>query len=134
MVTYVLDASAILRYLDNEAGADRVAAIIKAHIGGEARVIVSDIHWGEVVGIVYKRHGADMMEKVISRLDAFGLESAAVTESGPSVLLSSKYRHGFRMPMRWEWNWLPIQASTFLLAPISMQSRLKIACGLSFCQ
>lgn len=79
MVTYVLDASAILRYLDNEAGADRVAAIIKAHIGGEARVVVSDIHWGEVAGIVYKRHGADMMEKVMSRLDAFGLESAAVT-------------------------------------------------------
>jgi predicted nucleic acid-binding protein len=79
MVTFVLDASAILRYLDNEAGADRVAAMIKAHIAGEARAIVSDLHWGEIAGVVYKRHGADTMEKVMSRLDAFGLESAPVT-------------------------------------------------------
>ena len=79
MVTCVLDASAILRYLDNEAGADRVATIIKAHIAGEARAIVSDLHWGEIAGVVYKRHGADVMEKVMSRLDAFGFESASVT-------------------------------------------------------
>ncbi len=79
MVTYVLDASAILRYLDNETGADRVAAIIKGHIAGEARAIVSDLHWGEIAGVVYKRHGADVMEKVMSRLDAFGFESAPVT-------------------------------------------------------
>ena len=79
MVTYVLDASAILRYLDNEAGADRVATIIKAHIAGEARAIVPDLHWGEIAGVVYKRHGTDVMEKVISRLDAFGFESASVT-------------------------------------------------------
>lgn len=79
MVSYILDASAILRYLDNESGADRVAAIIKAHISGEARVIVSDLHWGEVAGIVYKRHGADTMEKVMLRLDAMGIDSAPVT-------------------------------------------------------
>ena len=81
MVTYVLDASAILRYLDNEAGADRVAAIIKAHIAGEARAIVSDLHWGEIAGVVYKRHGAGTMDKVMSRLDAFGFESAPVTRA-----------------------------------------------------
>ena len=79
MVTYVLDASAILRYLDNEAGADRVATIIKAHVAGKAKAMVSTLHWGEIAGIVYKRHGADMKEKVMSRLDTFGLESVPVT-------------------------------------------------------
>src|ERR1700730_8854239 len=34
MVRYVLDSSAILRYLDDEAGAARVAEIIKSHLGG----------------------------------------------------------------------------------------------------
>jgi len=79
MVTYVLDASAILRYLDDEAGADRVADVIKAHIAGESSAIVLDLHWGEIAGVVYKRHGADVMAKVMSRLDAFGFESAPVT-------------------------------------------------------
>jgi predicted nucleic acid-binding protein len=79
MVTYVLDSSAVLRYLDNEAGADRVAHIIKLHVLGVARVVVSDLHWGEIAGVVYKRHGADMTVKVMSRLDAFAFESAPVT-------------------------------------------------------
>lgn len=79
MVTYVLDASAILRYLDNEAGAERVATIIKFHIAGAARAIVSDIHWGEIAGVIYKRHGAETAEKVMLRLDEFALESAPVT-------------------------------------------------------
>lgn len=79
MVIYVPDASAILRYLDNEAGAERVATIIKLHIAGAARVIVSDTHWGEIAGVVYKRHGAETTAKVMSRLDEFALESAPVT-------------------------------------------------------
>ena len=38
MVTYVLDASAVLRYLDDEAGSDRVAEIIRvAPVPGPAR-------------------------------------------------------------------------------------------------
>lgn len=48
MVTYALDASAILRYLDGEAGAARVKQIIKEHLAGKCRVAVSAIHWGEV--------------------------------------------------------------------------------------
>lgn len=79
MVTYVLDASAILRYLDNEAGAERVATIIKFHIAGAARVMVSDIHWGEIAGVIYKRHEAQTAASAMSRLDEFALESAPVT-------------------------------------------------------
>ena len=37
MVTYVLDASAVLRYLDDEAGAQRVSEIIKSHLAGNCR-------------------------------------------------------------------------------------------------
>ena len=38
MVTYALDASAVLRYLDGEAGADRVAEIIESHLAGSCSV------------------------------------------------------------------------------------------------
>ena len=37
MVTYALDASAVLRYLDDDAGSDRVAEIIESHLAGPAR-------------------------------------------------------------------------------------------------
>ena len=77
MVTYVLDSSAILRYLDDEAGAARVAEIIKSHLAGRAVAIVSAVHWGEVGGITCKAHGKPAMEMVISRLSAFGIQVMA---------------------------------------------------------
>ena len=73
MITYVLDSSAILRYLDDEAGAARVAEIIKSHLTGENEAIVSALHWGEVAGITCKLHGKPAMELVLSRLSSFGL-------------------------------------------------------------
>jgi predicted nucleic acid-binding protein len=74
MVTYVLDSSAILRYLDNEAGAERVSEIIKSHLAGRCAVIISALHWGEIAGITGKAHGSAAMELVVSRLSAFGFE------------------------------------------------------------
>jgi predicted nucleic acid-binding protein len=74
MVTYVLDSSAILRYLDDEPGAARVAEVIKSHLAGRCAAIVAAPHWGEVAGITCKTHGRDAMELVLSRLSAFGFE------------------------------------------------------------
>src|SRR5277367_3075500 len=73
MVRYVLDSSAFLRYLDDEAGAARVAEIIKSHLAGRCEVVVSALHWGEVAGITCKLHGRPAMGLVLSRLSAFGL-------------------------------------------------------------
>jgi PIN domain nuclease of toxin-antitoxin system len=74
MVTYVLDSSAILRYLDDEAGAARVAEIIKSHLAGKCEAMISALHWGEVAGITCKLHGKATMELVLSRLSSFGLQ------------------------------------------------------------
>lgn len=76
---YVLDASAILRYLDGEAGAGRVKEIVKEHLAGTGQVVVSAVHWGEVAGIVLKRHGRVKMDDVLSRLSAFGFEVVAAS-------------------------------------------------------
>ena len=72
-MTYVLDSSAILRYLDDEAGADRVAEIIKAHLTGRSEALIAAPHWGEVAGIICKARGKPAMELSLSRLSAFGL-------------------------------------------------------------
>ena len=77
MVRYVLDSSAILRYLDDKAGAARVAEIIKSHLAGGCEAVVSALHWGEVAGITCKLHGRPAMDLVLSRLSAFGLSIIA---------------------------------------------------------
>ena len=77
MVTYVLDSSAILRYLDDEAGAGRVSEIIKSHLAGRCEAIISALHWGEVAGITCKIHGRQARDLVLSRLSAFGFQIVA---------------------------------------------------------
>jgi len=72
MVTYVLDASAILRYLDDEAGAARVSEIIKSHLAEKCEVMISALHWGEIAGVTCKVHGRRAMDLVLDRLSAFG--------------------------------------------------------------
>ena len=78
MVTYVLDSSAVLRYLDGEAGADRVSEIIKGHLAGGCAAVISSVHWGEIAGQVGKRRGRAAWDMVLSRLAAFGIPVAPV--------------------------------------------------------
>jgi PIN domain nuclease of toxin-antitoxin system len=77
MVSYVLDSSAILRYLDDEAGAARVSEIIKSHLAGRCEALIAAVHWGEVAGITGKIHGSQAVNIVVSRLSAFGFQIVA---------------------------------------------------------
>ena len=77
-MTYILDSSAILRYLDGEAGGVRVSEIIKSHLAGRCQAMISALHWGEVAGVIHQVHGRPGMDLALSRLHAFGLEIVPV--------------------------------------------------------
>jgi PIN domain nuclease of toxin-antitoxin system len=68
MIKFVLDSSALLRYIDNEAGADRVEEILIACVSGEAGVTLSAVQWGEVAGNLRKRLGASEEKRILSSL------------------------------------------------------------------
>ncbi len=57
MTTWVLDASAILRYTDKEPGYKRVRELFQQAAKGEAELLLSAVNWGEIVGALYKRVG-----------------------------------------------------------------------------
>jgi len=54
---YVLDASAILRFTDKEAGFDRVRDLFVRAAQGQVELLLSAVNWGEIVGALYKRAG-----------------------------------------------------------------------------
>src|ERR1700679_1112396 len=58
MTIYVLDASAALRYIDDEAGADRVDAVFSDCDAGIASICISAVQWGEIAMKLRKRLGA----------------------------------------------------------------------------
>lgn len=57
MNVYILDSSALIRYIDNEAGAERVEHILKACVAGTVQVQISALQWGEVAGNIRTRFG-----------------------------------------------------------------------------
>jgi predicted nucleic acid-binding protein len=57
MTTFVLDASAILRFSDKEAGFDRVRDLFIQASHGKVDLRLSAVNWGEIVGALYKRAG-----------------------------------------------------------------------------
>jgi PIN domain nuclease of toxin-antitoxin system len=68
MTTYVLDSSALLRYIDNEPGADRIEAILAECISGRSQARISAVQWGEIAGKLRSHHGAQQQHRVLSSL------------------------------------------------------------------
>lgn len=68
MITYVLDASALLRYLDREPGFNKIADLFKVAVKGDAQLLVSAVNWGEIVSVSYEAHGLTTASATTSRL------------------------------------------------------------------
>lgn len=68
MTVFVLDSSALIRYIDNEPGAFRIVEILKACVAGRANIRISAVQWGEVAGNIRKRAGATEETRILGRL------------------------------------------------------------------
>ena len=79
MTVYVLDASAILRHHDNEAGADRMDAIFEACARETAELSISAVQWGEIAAVERKRLGAQAQQRFLASLMEVGLYIIPVT-------------------------------------------------------
>ena len=90
MTVYVLDSSALIRYLDREAGGDRVKAILKTCVTGQAELQISAVQWGEVAGNLRKRFGAQEEERILSSL--LPSEAEIVPASGERAVHAAELR------------------------------------------
>lgn len=77
MSRYVLDASAILRMTDGEAGATRVRDLFHAAARGEAELFISAVNWGEVIHALHRKNPKQALV-IQSKLSALPLEVVEV--------------------------------------------------------
>ena len=66
MPTYVLDSSAALRYIDDEAGAARVEELLDDCASWRADLCISAVQWGEIAVKLRKRLGPVEQMRVLS--------------------------------------------------------------------
>jgi predicted nucleic acid-binding protein len=79
MDAYVLDSSALIRYLDREAGADRVIAIFRAVSMNHAEILISAIQWGEFAGNLRKRKGRTAQREILESVLQLGCRVVSAT-------------------------------------------------------
>ena len=94
MKQYVLDSYAMIAYFEDEAGADRVARLLRQLIQGKAKAYMSVVNWGEVYYNTMREGGVAEAEKVILQLDKFPIQMVEVNRdfAYEAAKLKGKYR------------------------------------------
>jgi len=80
MKRYVLDSYAMIAYFEDEAGADRVAQILRELIKGQAKGFMSVVNWGELYYNTMREQGISEADKVILQLDKFPIQIVDVNK------------------------------------------------------
>jgi len=80
MKSYVLDASAALDFLGDEAGAARVEQILNSAHKRESTVCMSALNWGEVFYNIWQHHGEEAAQRAIGRLSRLPIEIVPVEQ------------------------------------------------------
>ena len=57
MKSYVLDASALMTFFENRAGADKVETLLVGAADAERPLAMSVVNWGEVYYAIWRAHG-----------------------------------------------------------------------------
>ena len=94
-MTYVLDASAILRFLDKEAGAERIRDLLHDAAKGRVRLLLSSANWGELVHALYKRN-SQTAEAILGKLQTLPITIVPVEATDAAV--AGKLKWSFRIP------------------------------------
>jgi predicted nucleic acid-binding protein len=93
---YVLDASSVLRYTDNEPGADRVEELLRRAAKGDHEILISALNWGEIVGVLFRNHGLLHARKIAHNLLALPITVAPVDAAAAEA--AGMFRENFKVP------------------------------------
>lgn len=74
----VLDASALLRFVDNEAGAERVEEYLEQARTGRLTISMSAVNWGEVTYAVMRGHGKQEARTLLPKLKSLPLNISPI--------------------------------------------------------
>ncbi|AIY89236.1 type II toxin-antitoxin system VapC family toxin [Geoglobus acetivorans] len=80
-MNYVLDAFAVLTYIGDEEGADKVEELLHKAENGEIKLIMNYVNLGEVYYIIAREFGVSKANEAMAVIKRWGMEFAGVDES-----------------------------------------------------
>jgi predicted nucleic acid-binding protein len=72
--TYVLDASAVLDFVEDGPGAERVQQLFEGAARSRAPVLMSAMNWGEVFYQSWQKRGEEPARKILADLERLPIE------------------------------------------------------------
>lgn len=93
---YVLDANALLDFVDAGPGAPRVREILRETFHERCSTMISVLNWGEVFYLLWQRRGEEKARKTIGDLSRLPLD--LVTVDLPQVLKAGEIKAIHKIP------------------------------------
>src|SRR5258707_15086764 len=90
--SHVLDASAVLDFVEGGPGGKRVEQLFKDALGKRSRVLMSVVNWGEVFYHSWQQHGEESARRLLADLSRLPLELVPVDLSQSLQAGESKAR------------------------------------------
>jgi predicted nucleic acid-binding protein len=91
--TYVVDASALLRFLANEPGATEVERLFKQASTGDVQLLMSAVNWAEVLYVVLKTHGQSAMTTIESRMLSLPIQMISLDAMNAKDAAEFRFNH-----------------------------------------
>ena len=79
MRTYVLDASALLAFIEDKPSAAKVEALLTEAHRGHARLMMSSLNFGEVYAKILREHGRNQALRTMSALNPLPVDLVDAT-------------------------------------------------------
>ena len=73
-MTRVLDASALIAYLEKESGYEKVKDAFTKAAESEKRILMSVVNWGEVYYVLVKEYGNEKAREVLSVIETLPID------------------------------------------------------------
>ncbi|MGA8763500.1 MAG: type II toxin-antitoxin system VapC family toxin [Candidatus Sulfotelmatobacter sp.] len=94
MKPYVLDASALLVFVQKTAGAQKVSELFKNGVRGSIEIFMSAVNYGEVYGLILREYGLERAVATMSALQPLPLciMDATIERTLRAADVKSKYK------------------------------------------
>ena len=96
MKRYVLDASALLAFFQDEPGAEKVQELLTRAGQAERPLLMSVVNWGEVIYVVWQRRGEEAARERMRAMARYPLE--VVAADAEKTLLAAAFKAQHKLP------------------------------------
>jgi predicted nucleic acid-binding protein len=80
-IVYVFDAFALMAYFNREVGWEIVQSLLREHLRHQARVLISEINWGEMYYMTAKKINLQAANQRIRQVDRLKISIEPVTHT-----------------------------------------------------